>query len=118
MHTFIIPQYEPVGKRGNGHLRRWSGRSSALDRAGEPAMESKTTAGLQSPARPAVSTQNTRVTARIVREDDGTIRKEYRVSGRVYASLEELSSALSPESTHAKPPSGEPYVVNECRNDA
>jgi hypothetical protein len=39
-------------------------------------------------------TQNQRVTARIVREDDGTTRTEYRAHGRLYDSLEALRDAL------------------------
>jgi len=58
-------------------------------------MRTKTTAGLQSRARPEAPTENQRVTARIVREDDGTTRKEYRAGGRVYGSLESLRDALS-----------------------
>jgi len=118
MHTFIIPQYEQVGKRGNGHLRRWPGRGHALDRAGEPAMRTKTTAGLQSRARPKAVAQNQRVTARIVREGDGTTRTEYRVGGRVYGSLKAVRAALSPESTQAQPQTAETHVIDEQRNDA
>ncbi|AFO56538.1 hypothetical protein [Natrinema sp. J7-2] len=39
-------------------------------------------------------TSNGRVTARIVRTDDGEIYKEYRVGGVAYGSLAELESAL------------------------
>lgn len=57
-------------------------------------MQSKTTAGLESLARPAESTENERVTARIVREDDGTTHHQYSIGGRVYGSLTELRVAL------------------------
>jgi len=39
-------------------------------------------------------TKNERVTARIVRESDGTTRTEYNVSGRVYGSLEAVRDAV------------------------
>lgn len=38
--------------------------------------------------------QNERVTARIVRESDGTHHKEYHANGRVYESLTALQNAL------------------------
>lgn len=41
-----------------------------------------------------VPTENERVTARIVREGDGTTHHQYSVGGRVYESLTELRAAL------------------------
>jgi len=83
-----------MGKHGTA-ASEWPGRGHALDRAGEPAMRTKTTAGLQSRARQKAVVQNQRVTARIVREDDGTTRTVYRAHGRFYDSLEALRDALS-----------------------
>jgi hypothetical protein len=60
-------------------------------------------------------TRNKRVTARIVREDDGTTHTEYRVSGRVYGSLEALKGA--PQSTHGQAPRRETHVVNNGADD-
>jgi len=50
--------------------------------------------GLQTPDRQVVPHQNQRITARIVREDDGTQHREYRVNGLVYGSLGALNEAL------------------------
>lgn len=60
-------------------------------------------------------TENKRVTARIVREDDGTTRTQYRVGGRIYGSLEALRAA--PQSTHAKAPRRETHVVKNGADD-
>ena len=57
-------------------------------------MTTKVSAGLESPVRPEAPTENERVTARIVRESDGTTYHEYRVGGRVYGSLDALNEAL------------------------
>jgi hypothetical protein len=51
------------------------------------------------------------VTARIVREDDGTRHREYHANGRVYGSLDALL-ADSPESTHAQPREAETHVID------
>lgn len=58
-------------------------------------MSSNTPRGLRTRDRPtAAQIQNERVTARIIRNSDGTRHKEYRVGSRVYGSLEELQAAL------------------------
>jgi hypothetical protein len=67
--------------------------------------------GLQTPDRQAEPLQNMRVTARIVREDDGTQRTEYRANGRVYPSLAALRGD-APESTHAQPREAETHVID------
>lgn len=58
-------------------------------------MATNASAGFESRASQAAPTENNRVTARIVRADDGTKHHEYRVGGRVYGSLEALNAALS-----------------------
>ena len=57
-------------------------------------MQSKTAAGHQSPARQEAPTENKRVTARIVREADGTTHHRYHVGGKVFESLTALKTAL------------------------
>ena len=57
-------------------------------------MESKTAAGLESPARPAEQLRDTRVTAEIVVADDGERRTVYRAQGRQFGSLTSLKAAL------------------------
>jgi hypothetical protein len=71
--------------------------------------------GLQDGPTAEVQTQKQRVTARIVQEDDGTTRTEYRVGGRVYGSLEALRAA--PQSTHAQPSRTETHVVKTGADD-
>jgi len=57
-------------------------------------MSTNAPAGFESRERPTVPTENERVTARIDREDDGTIHHEYRAGGRAFGSLEALNAAL------------------------
>lgn len=58
-------------------------------------MSTETTRGLRTRDRPEAQTKNERVTARIVRESDGTTRKEYSAGGRSYGSLDALKQALA-----------------------
>jgi hypothetical protein len=50
--------------------------------------------GFESRARPEAPTENHRVTARIVRGEDGELRHEYRLDGRAVGSLNALKAAL------------------------
>ncbi|WP_193366324.1 hypothetical protein [Halosimplex carlsbadense] len=75
-----------------GFLRR-PGRRNALDRAAR-AMTAIHTTRSNGHESIGESLQNQRVTARIVRKNDGTTRREYRIGGRVYHSLEALRDAL------------------------
>lgn len=57
-------------------------------------MSTNALAGFETPARTDAPTKNRRVTARIVRDDDGATHTVYRVSGRAYGSVEALKTAL------------------------
>lgn len=57
-------------------------------------MRDKDPTGLQTPEQPAESLQNTRVTARIIRDDDGTRRRVYEAHGREFGSRAALKEAL------------------------
>lgn len=57
-------------------------------------MSENTPAGLQTPARVGEQLRNTRVTAKIVREEDGTQRRVYRAQGRKFPTVSALTSAL------------------------
>jgi hypothetical protein len=75
-------------------------------------MEPNDRTGLQTPDRPAEPLEEQRITARIVREADGTHHREYRANGHVYRSLNELLADY-PESTHAQPSIGEAHVIDK-----
>jgi hypothetical protein len=57
-------------------------------------MSSKARKGLEDGPTAEAPTENERVTARIVREDDGTTHHRYHVGGRVFESLTALRAAL------------------------
>lgn len=57
-------------------------------------MSSKARKGLQDGPTAEAPIHNERVTARIVREDDGTTHHRYHVDGCVYESLAALKTAL------------------------
>jgi len=80
-------------------------------------MSSKTPRGLSTRERTDESLQNQRVTARIVREPDGTRHHEYQANSRVYDSLDALLADV-PESTHAQPRTDEMHVIDRDGNNA
>jgi len=110
--------WKVAAKHGTGHLRSGRGADTPSTVLLITAMESKTAAGLESRDRPKAPAENQRVTARIVRESGGTTHREYCAGGRSYGSLEALQAALSPESTHAQPRTGETHVINGSENNA
>lgn len=57
-------------------------------------MATNASRGFETPARTDAPKTNRRVTARIVREDDGSAHTVYHVGGRAYASVEALKTAL------------------------
>jgi len=60
----------------------------------DDSMSIEATQGLQDGPTEEAPTENHRVTARMVRQPDGTTRTEYTAAGRSYSSLKALKQAL------------------------
>lgn len=92
---------EPVPRSSTGKtsLRSSGRRRGALEpphdcATSNVAMATNVSRGYQSRERPAAPTQNHRVTARTVRDADGTTRTIYHVDGHDVGSIEALEAAL------------------------
>jgi len=88
------------GSTGKTSLRSSGRRRGALDPphdcadAGSDSMHDYASRGFESRERPEAPTQNHRVTARTVRNADGSTRTVYRVNGRDVGSRAALEAAM------------------------